>query len=366
MPDYRAYRKILGMKLIDRIIGRNNNTQELNALIQSLQDLRQKTDFVLLSPRPTGYAWLGVYNGGKSMFPAQTILLPHYYSHSIFNQKELIELCTRLAALKFKQILLNGFPPYFELLITQILHHAPDQNVGVVYHGFPAELSGNKTNLEIMGAMVRMSKQKKIHKIGFAKKGFALAYEQLFGTRCFELIYKNPEPVKGLKKYTDGKIHIGVLVNNSFRKNFHTQVMAALMIENAVIHVADASELGYLDAAGRIVAHGSLEHAAFIQTLGSMDINLHVTFSEASGGQVCSESISQGVPCISGYTSSFFDYNEELKQMLIPAGSDDPYLIYLKIKEALQHKDALAEKCIAYSAYMNKLAGERIEQFLKY
>ncbi len=353
------------MKFIDKILGKNYD-KEFNGVMESLVALRQKSDYVLLTPQPTGYAWLGVYNGGKSMFPEQTIALPHYYSNSIFTPKQLTGLASQLAALKFNQVLFNGFPPYFEKLITEITNQLPGQNTGIVYHGFPAELSGSKINLEIMGAMVRTSKQQRIRKIGFAKKGFALAYQQLFGTRCFELIYKNPPLIEGTKKYTDGKVHIGVLVNNSFRKNFHTQVMAALLIENSVVHVGDASELSYLDAEARIIAHGSLEHGAFVQTLGSMDINLHVTFSEASGGQVCSESISQGVPCISGYTSSFFDYNEELKQALIPLGADDPFFIYLKIKDVLNQKELLSQKCLAYSTYLNHLAEERIADFLAY
>lgn len=353
------------MKLLERIRAKNYEA-ELSAIFQALEKLRQKNDHVLLTPEPTGYAWLGVYNGGKSMFPAQTISLPHYYSNSRFSQKQLGRLAAHLVSLQFKQILFNGFPPYFEALITDITNLLPGQNTGVVYHGFPAELSGDKPSQRNMAAMVRISKQKRLRKIGFAKKGFALAYEQLFGTRSFELIYKNPEPVHGLKKYTDGRIHIGVLVNNSFRKNFHTQVMAALLVQNSVVHVGNADELDYLGAAERIIAHGPLVHKAFIELLASMDINLHVTFSEASGGQVCSESISQGVPCVSGYTSSFFDYNAELKQALIPFGSDDPWHIYQKILEVLQHKEELAPKCLAYSAYLNQLADERIADFLAY
>lgn len=97
-----------------------------------------------------------------------------------------------------------------------------------------------------------------------------------------------------------------------------------------------------------------------------MDLNFHVTFSEASGGQVCSESISQGVPCISGYTSSFFDYNTELKKQLIPEGFDDPYLVYLKANEVLKNKETLSVKCMEYSRYLNEVAKERVKEFLNH
>ncbi len=353
------------MKLLKHLFKKDNKV-ELDKLIASFKALRQKSDIAVLSPHPTGYAWLGVYNGGKSMFANNFISLSHYYSHSVFNDKELDILIKEITGLKFAQLLFNGFPPYFENFIQSIKEAQPQVKVGLIFHGFPAELSGNKTTLASMNGMVKLSKQKKLDKIGFAKKGFGQAFEKLFGVRSFELIYINPEPVKGIQKYNDGKLHVGVLVNNSFRKNLHTQVMAALMIENSVVHVSDASELGYLDAGNRIVAHGQLNHDTFIKTLGSMDLNFHVTFSEASGGQVCSESISQGVPCLSGYTSSFFDYNSELKNLFVVEGGDDPYFVYQKAVEVLTKKEVLSQKCLEYSAYLNTLAQERIQAFLAF
>ncbi|HWB62697.1 MAG TPA: hypothetical protein VG603_04230 [Chitinophagales bacterium] len=339
--------------------------EEFEALLGQLRFCRTKSDFIVLSPIPTGYSWMGVYNGGKSMFAENFTGLPHYYSNSVFNEEQLAKLAQELAALGFNQILFNGFAPYFSGLIQDIKKEQPGVITGVIYHGFPAEISGNETVQTALNGIIHLSKSGSLQKMGFAKKGFGAAFEKLFGIPAFELIYINPEPLKQIEKYNDGKTHIGVLVNNSFRKNFHTQVMAGLLVENSVVHVLDASELGYLEAGERIVAHGQQQHADFIKLLAAMDLNMHVTFSEASGGQVCSESISQGVPCLSGYTSSFFDYNEELRNTLVVEGGDDPYFIYLKAKEVLAQK-GLGEKCAAYGAYLNTLARERIEKFLAY
>ena len=351
------------MGIRDRLFKKDNKAA-LEALILLLQNLRQKSDVVVFSPAPTGYAWLGVYNGGKSMFPDIFIELPHYYSQSIFNPKELKELAGEIASLRFKQILFNGFPKYFQGLVDDIKAIQSDIVVGVIYHGFPAEISGNETVQATMNALITLIRAKKIQKIGFAKKGFGMAFEKLFGVPSFELIYINPKPIGNIQKPNDGKNHIGVMVNNSFRKNFHTQVMAALLIKNSVVHVIDASELNYLGMTERIIAHGPQEHDAFIRLLGSMYLNLHVTFSEASGGQVCSESISQGVPCLSGYTSSFFDYSDDLKKHLVVEGVDDPYFIYLKAEDTLGMHEEIAKKCLLYSTYLNTLAAERIKAFL--
>jgi hypothetical protein len=343
---------------------KKSNKAALQALILTLHHLRKKSDAVVLSPVPTGYSWLGVYNGGKSMFSEIFVELPHYYSQSIFSDKELNQLSFEIASLRFRQILFNGFPEYFQKLVNTVKAEQPGVIVGVIYHGFPAELSANKTVQSTVRALTGLVRQKKIQKIGFAKKGFGMAFEKLFEVPCFEMIYINPEPIQDIPKYNDGKVHIGVLVNNLFRKNFHTQVMAALLVENSVVHVTDASELDYLGMPERFIGHGSLKHEAFIRLLGSMHINFHVTFSEASGGQVCSESISQGVPCLSAYTSSFFDYNEELKSQLIVEGGDDPYFIYLKAVAVLKNQADIGPKCRKYGAYLNTLAKERIETFL--
>jgi hypothetical protein len=351
------------MKLLERFTAKSNK-EALNKLVGSLKELRQRSDIAVLSPMPTGYEWLGVYNGGKSMFSEYFIDLPHYYSQSVFNQKELDALAKTIIGLSFKQLYFNGFPAYFESFITKIKNEQPGVKTAVIYHGFPAELSGNKKTQAAVNGMVHLTQQKKLDKIGFAKKGFGLAFQQLYKIPCYELIYYNPEPLTDVKKINDGKIHVGVLVNNSFRKNFHTQVMAALLIENSIVHVMDNSELAYLESESRIIAHGHQNHDEFLRLLSTMDINFHVTFSEASGGQVCSESISQGVPCVSGYTSAFFDYDEEMKKAMVVEGYDDPYSIFLKAKEVLAKRDELSKKCLAYSAHLNILAKERVKTFI--
>ena len=76
------------------------------------------------------------------------------------------------------------------------------------------------------------------------------------------------------------------------------------------------------------------------------------------------ESISQGVPCLSAYTSSFFDYDDDLKQKLVIDGFDDSWHIYRKIDEVLKDRDAIGKQCIEYAKRLNVLAGERLNEFL--
>jgi glycosyltransferase involved in cell wall biosynthesis len=67
------------------------------------------------------------------------------------------------------------------------------------------------------------------------------------------------------------------------------------MIDNVVVHVLDKSIFKYLGMNHRIVEHGeNLPREQFLAILGSMDLNLYMSFNE-SWGLVAKESEAMGV-----------------------------------------------------------------------
>jgi glycosyltransferase involved in cell wall biosynthesis len=140
----------------------------------------------------------------------------------------------------------------------------------------------------------------KIKKIGFVKTGMAETVEKLFGFSCFHSPLPPPIIPNGIQKLEldRTKIHIGVFGADTFNKNLHNQVIHALLIENSVIHVLDKSIFSYLNMDHRIIDHGkNLPKEKFLRILGSMDLNLYMSYSE-SWGLVAYESESMGVICI--------------------------------------------------------------------
>ena len=105
----------------------------------------------------------------------------------------------------------------------------------------------------------------------------------------------------GLKKIEldKTKIHVGVFGADTFNKNLHNQVIYALMIDEVVVHVLDKSIFKYLGKEDRIVEHGKdLPREKFLSILGSMDLNLYMSFNE-SWGLVAKESEAMGVSLLS-------------------------------------------------------------------
>lgn len=327
-------------------------------IVECLQNIRKRSEVLSICPKPTGYSWLGVQVASLSLFPACTFQIPQDYSNQLLTDEQLTKLSDLINELNFNQIVFNGFLPYFGKIIDGV---DTRMKIKVVYHGFLSELSGNTKQIDAFNSLLTYVANNRITAIGCVKKGLALSFAKLYPVKTFEIILPNRIIAKSVPPCGDN-INIGVLVNTSFRKNIHNQAVAAIMKDNSILHTFKSSDLSYLPQQ-RIRYYDLMSHDEFMSLLAKMTINLHVTFSE-SWGQVLSESISQGVPCISAYTSSFFDYNEDLKQKLIVDGFDDSWHIFKKIDEILQDREKIGAECIEYSRLLNTLSNERLASFL--
>ena len=76
-----------------------------------------------------------------------------------------------------------------------------------------------------------------------------------------------------------------------------------------------------------------------------MDLNLYVTLSECSP-MTPLESISLGVPCIVGPTTTFFDDSPLLRSTLVVPSPEDVGSIKATVDAALRNYDAVAEEII--------------------
>lgn len=341
---------------------RFNTTEYLLRIQSKLGQIRSLSDFVVLCPGVTGYNWMGVNRATLAAFPTQTIELPQYYSHSEFSEKQLTEIAGWVKDLNFSQVILSGFPYYFSLLANKF--HSRDIKVKVVYHGFFSEFSGNDSHQAVFRDLIELCRTGIVHSIGFCKKGMSETIAALWGVNAVNFMLITPRLPQSTKK-SDGIIRIGVLGNDQFRKNLHNQVVAAAMIHDAEIHVTTEQNFRYIPESVRLVRHKTgRTHADFLEILGSMDINLHLSYSE-SWGQLTTESLAMGVPCITSYHSDIFDYSEELKYLLVEYDYDNSLAIMKRIMKVLEKKEELRGKLIDYVEELNKIAALKIRQFLE-
>ncbi len=307
-------------RIIRKIIPQNNKVL-LQEKIEELEQLRAKSSEIAIYGSPTEGNWLGVANATISLFPHFHYEFPQWYHHSVFNQKELAIWTNKLNELEFDKITISGFAIFFFEVINKL---NSVNNIEVIFHGTWTEMHNNKIRFLIKN-IFDLSRKNKIKKIGFVKFGMAETVEKLFGFSCFHSPLPSPIIPYGIQKLELDRtnVHIGVFGADTFNKNLHNQVIHALLIENSVIHVLDKSIFSYLNMDHRIIEHGkNLPKEKFLGILGSMDLNLYMSYSE-SWGLVAYESQELGVPIINAID---IDYLHIFKRKLSEIRNNDALL----------------------------------------
>ncbi len=357
------------MNLIKKFFFKKADAGHVNIseLEERIKEIRKNSDVIAICPDNTGYSWLGVKRGALALFDDKLLVLPQYYSESRLSVKELSEICDLIINQEFQKIVLRGFPPYFEFLIKYLKEKKQNLPVYFLYAGFLAENSSNLAAKENFVRIIELIRTGLINKVGFNKPGLAETVKNLYGIDAFEYLNKTyiypPELLE--KQSLPNGFNIGVLGNNDFRKNIHNQVAAALMVKNSYVHVRELDPVQYLDTTKRrIIEHnGELSHQAYVSLLAGMDLNMYVSFSE-SWGHVITESLSVGIPCLVSKTSSIFDYDDELADLLIVKDIDNSVAITAQIKRILHRKDEIGRRGREYVLKLNRIADERINEWL--
>lgn len=345
------------MQLFTKLFKQEGHKGLLDRVILEITSVRKRSEILAIAPATTGYNWMGVSRATTALFPNCTIHLPQYYSSSLFTEKELNLLIAHINKEKFSKIIFSGFPEYFGRMINQ-----STEKVYVIYHGFFSELAGNSAQQKQFNSLIKLVKENKIRGLAFNKKGMAETVGQLWKLNTSKIII--PTPILSEQKKTQGNIHIGVFGNNQFRKNLINQVVAGSLINASNVHLVTDEFNSFLPSCCQLTIHSpGVAHSTFLELLGSMHINLHLSYSE-SWGQLTTESLSMGVPCLVAYHSDVFDYNEELKQLFVVEDYDNPWAIKEKIEKILTLGD-LSKLCKQYVAKLNMLSEESVNNFLE-
>lgn len=290
-------------RIKNRLFGRSN-PDLLKEKCAELKHLRNISSEVVIYGSPTQGNWLGIANATTSLFPDTAYAFPQEYSNNVFNNKEFEAWKKQLLNLEFQKITFSGFAYFFFDVIEEI---GNELQIEIIFHGTISEFHDPEKQ-KWMGRLIQLVKAKKIKRIGFVKEGMAETFSKLYNFDCFHVPLPTPQIPKNIKKLEldRSKLHIGVFGADTFNKNLHNQVIHALLIENAVVHVLDKSIFAYLEMNERIVEHGkNLPREKFLGILGSMDLNFYMSYSE-SWGLVAYESEAMGVKCINQETIDYF------------------------------------------------------------
>ncbi len=346
---------------------------EKNALQQLLTEadrIRSLSDEIMITGRPEGNSWRGVYNGAIAFFPQRVLTIPQHYSTPVFDQKQIGKICLHLISSGFKKIIFSGYTrqykPFFIALDAAKKQMDSDARIYLIHHSSLTTNREDEGVIPLLKEIIELNKQGIIHRIGFIKKGMAETFKAVAGIDAFHLI----PMTKPINDAVENKIqaieglHIGVFTHHDYRKNIDNQVAAALIFPESTVHVHSNINFDYLLNDHRIIEHPFAEdYNDFLALIGSMTLNFYVTLSECFGLFI-TESLSTGVPCLAADNSGLFDYDHELKKFLVVEEFDNSSAIYEKAKIVLTLREALIPEGKHYVKTLNKVAQNKLNAFL--
>jgi glycosyltransferase involved in cell wall biosynthesis len=356
----------MGLKYrINKILGRSTiEFVDISYLLESVKLIaRGGSKVIAICLENTNSSFLGVKNATFNLFPENTVVLPAYYSNINLSERQFIELSEVIINEGFEQVVISTLP----LSMNKLLVLLSDKIcVKVIFHGALSELSQEVNEVQFFN-MISLAKEGKIKKIGFVKSGLEKWSNLLFSIPTCQLQLRPISPLDYISNHKKSdKINIGIFGNSSFNKNIYNQIAGALAVENSIIHTSldtKFSEMGFDD---RIIVHPFMDHLTFIRLISQMDINLHLSFSEGMGGQVFTESLALGVPCLTSYNNEYLRHDVELLNLLTVEQYENPWQISQAIEKVISFDlSLLKNKLINYSSVVEKEHEYLLDLFLK-
>ena len=317
-----------------------------NKLTKQMEQMEQMNQ-IKLSIINSNYnsKYLLVFNNWRSIKVATLqINLPFVEIIDSLNEETQNALIKLIVENSFKYIIINGIIPGTCDFSSKINNLFTDIKILLTYHGsftLHTERDEGKLENDVIKYLINGS----IWRIGILKKSNAKWFSSLSVKNIYPLSnMKRPQFVKlGKYHFLDGLTHIGIFSNYLSLKNVINQIAAACLLGDGylihLIYLPD-KDAPYISEYCRtpIFIHSNNEqinhfdHFDLDLLLSSMSINLYVSHTECYP-MIVLESIAGGTPCIISDTSNIYDFDDNLRKLMIVKKHDDVWDIYQTIKQ---------------------------------
>jgi glycosyltransferase involved in cell wall biosynthesis len=304
--------------------------------------------------------WKGVRSAAEGQSP-NLLLLPESDSEEVNRAVDLIR------SYNPSHVILNGFWLGYDEFACAIRKTLNNTRVFYVHHGSFYQMLENRKLPNILSRMIRLSKEGIIERIGFVKQGMADVFNS-FGIESYLVLNQVPQNHPKYSRSWEHPVRVFIPATDHLRKNIHTQLVAALMLEEIdEVHIIGPVDIAYLksslDREERIVVHPTLSRNSVLDLMNRSTIVLYVTISECAP-IVPLESFVAGVPCLSGANHGLLKDNPFLEEMLIVEREDDPNSIVDAILKVKDHYEEIHRAIIKFSQTYDEKAKKSFDHFL--
>jgi len=218
--------------------------------------------------------------------------------------------------------------------------------------------------------LLSLSKKNMINEIAFLRKGQYEVYKKL-GYKCSYLMpnYILEDKNKREAKKKNEKIDIGIYpLNYTWDKNIFNQLCIAKFIENSNVNYNKLDErmtefLNTMNIKCSEDKIGKINEENIIKKIVKNDINISCSFTEYFN-TIFLLSMEQGIPCLVGNTTDFFEENNELKKYVVTLAEDDCIINSNMVRTCLENKDKIMDLYKKWKERYNELAERNKQVFL--
>ena len=347
------------MNIKQVIKGRRENKENLKHLLENLYTISAKSKTIVICLDSTDRSYLGCVKVTHRLFPNNTLLIPSYYSNVLLSSDQKLKFCNELINLNLDQIIISGHPESLNFIVDYCYNKI---KLKTVFYGALSELIVKQNDVQFSKIMEYL-KDGKLVSIGYNKAGLAEWMNNLFGFNTYFIqLFSN---IKAIKPNNNPIKKIGVLGAPNFNKNVVNAIAASLSIEDTEIHTF--SKVGFLKGSfeNRIISYDILTDQEFEDLRNDMDLNIHISFSEGSGGQIFIDSLASGIPCITSLNNDYLVGNEYLSDLLVIDQYDNPEIIKNSILNVLnEDKLRLRNEVLDHVSFKNKEGNRLLDAFI--
>jgi hypothetical protein len=331
-----------------------------------LREIRAKSVPVLAIHVPR---WLGVTAATQVLFED---LFPFPWSADIdpahVGPREVQHQARLIIESGIRHLVCSGGESLHYDLIREIKREAPDVRCDLLWHGSYVQWHEDRV-WQLSKLWIAAAKDGLIHTIGTVKKGMEQFFESL-GCRSRFVMNYVPEVPEGPSRPASGGPHLGLWISGyTYRKLPFAMLAAVKMIPGAVLHGSNfvprvQEVLEVLGITTGSITDNALQRPALLDTIRQTHLSLYVTFSECSP-MLPLESLSVGVPCLTGPTSHLFEDDDFLHRRLVVPYPDRADVIAEYITRALAERERIVAAYRAYAPGYNARARESVRRFLR-
>lgn len=348
------------MKIRRILNSKREKKNRISNFFLSLKNISAKNKTIVICLDNTNRSYLGCVKVTYRLFPKNTILIPSYYSNVLLSENEKLKFCNEIIKLEFEQIIISGHPESLNFIVD----NCHDQiKIKTVFYGTLSELIEEKNSLQFLNILKYLD-EGKLLSIAYNKAGLAEWTNNMYNFKSYFLQLFSE--IKPLARENNKIKKIGVLGAPNYNKNIINAISAALLIENTEIHTF--TKVDFLDDKfkNRIINYEMLSDEEFEKLRDSMDLNIHISFSEGSGGQIFIDSLASGIPCITSFNNDYLLGNKNLSKLLIIDQYDNPNIIKNYISKVLmEDQSRLSKEIIEHVKLKNKQGVELLDAFVK-